>query len=144
MNGHSSAGSPEEHVAQPSVEPAQTNGVHADARPQSSASKSGAQDLPLYQPPAPVSQSPELSKRQPALTNAFSHGSPSAAQSNGVKRKRDSSASITASAKKAKMSFAGGPEQVIAEEADVDEKSLELARSLQQEDRGLRRRSQVS
>lgn len=144
-NGHDNAA--EETTAQPSVEPTEAKAADAaqpDERPQSSASKSGAHGLPLYQPPAPVSQSPEISKRQPALPNGVAHSaSPPAIEANGIKRKRDSSSAVstTASAKKAKMSFAGGAEQAIVEDGEADKESLELARMLQQEDRGLRRRS---
>lgn len=138
-NGHVNGVSTEEQVAQPSVEPSDAKPTQPDERPQSSASISGAHSLPLYQPPAPVSQSPEVSKRRPVLTNGASHGSPSA-ETNGIKRKRDSS-SATPNAKKARLSFAGGPEQAIAEEGD--DKSVELAKALQQQDRGLRRRSQA-
>ena len=140
-NGHHIAADNEETPAQPSIEPSDPKAAAAqapDARPQSSASKSGAEGLPLYQPPAPVSQSPEVSKRQPVLTNGVHHASPTA-ETYGIKRKRDST-SATPSSKKAKVALQGGPEQAIAE--DGDKESLELARMLQQEDRGLRRRSQ--
>lgn len=134
---------PVDQAPQPPIEasdPAAPTTAQHDERPQSSASKSGAHGLPLYQPPAPVSQSPEVSKRQPVLTNGISHGSPSTtAETNGIKRKRDSSVSATSASKKTKMSFAGGAEQAIVE--DGDKESVELARMLQQEDRGLRRRS---
>lgn len=138
-NGHHTAPDSEEMPAQPSIEPSEPKATSVqapDARPQSSASRSGVEGLPLYQPPAPVSQSPEVSKRQPAPINGISHASP---ETNGVKRKRDST-SATPGLKKAKTALQGGPEQAIAE--DGDKESLELARMLQQEDRGLRRRSQ--
>lgn len=123
----------------PTTEPsAQTNGIRPtsqpDARPQSSASKSGFDSLPLYQPPAPVSVSPEVSKRQPALTN----GNIPHAESNGQKRKRDSLSAMPSS-KRAKIDMVGGAEQAVVEDDELQ--SLELARMLAQEDRGLRRRS---
>lgn len=142
-NGHATGAVNGEVAAQPSIEPAEAKiptTQQPDGRPQSSASRSGAESLPLYQPPAPVSQSPEVTKGQPVLTNG--HGSPpvATAETNGVKRKRDST-SATPSAKKAKLHLQGGPEQVIAEEGEVDRESLDLARMLAQEERGLRRRS---
>lgn len=131
-NGHAI---PQEEAPQLSTEPSEAKAQQHDGRPQSSASKSGVEGLPLYQPPAPISQSPELSKRQPALTN----GASPATDTNGVKRKRES-VSSTPGAKKSQMNFAGGPESAIAEEGG-DRESRELAKMLQQEDRGLRRRS---
>lgn len=140
-NGHSAPDAKEAPTApQPSIEPSDAK-PPPEARPQSSASKSGAEGLPLYQPPAPVSQSPEVSKKQPSLVNG--HASPPAAvETNGTKRKRDST-SVTPGSKKFKMDLAAagavGAEQAVGEAEDRE--SLELARSLQQQERGLRRRS---
>ena len=122
--------------------PSETNGARpvssarSEARPQSSASKSGAATLALYQPPAPLSQSPEVAKKQHVLANGngVAHGSPPAEA--GVKRKRESA--TTPSAKKARLDLQGGAEQAVADE---EQESLELARILAQQDRGLRRRS---
>lgn len=142
-NVHYDETAAEGSAPQPSIEPAEPKSAppppQHDARPQSSTSKSGVEALPLYQPPAPVSLSPEVTKRQPALTNGAAHASPPA-ETNGIKRKRDST-SATPGAKKAKLNLVGGAENAIAE--DGDKESLELARMLQQEDRGLRRRSRT-
>lgn len=90
------------------------------------ATKNSVSSLPLYQPPAPVSQSPDAVRRPNGVAKAHSPVVES-------KRKRESSASVTPS-KKARQA-SREPEQV------VDQKTLELARMLQQEDLGLRRRS---
>ena len=101
--------------------------------------KSSANDLPLWQPPAPLSHSPEIVKRQPALTNGAGHGkSSSPTESTPHKRKRDSS-SVTPGAKmkKMKVEVADGTNEPFV----PDKQSMELAKMLQQEDLGLRRRS---
>ncbi|KAK4498311.1 hypothetical protein PRZ48_010969 [Zasmidium cellare] len=83
--------------------------------------KGKVNELPLYRPPAPLSQSPEQTKRQPILANGES-----------TKRKRDSM-SETAEASEAKRPKVSGD---LLEGSDA-----ELARALQQDDMGLRHRS---
>lgn len=68
-------------VAEPSTERADAIDVQASP----SAQHNGTSSLPLYRPPAPLSQSPEQSKRLP---NGTAPESP--AQTNGHKRKRSS------------------------------------------------------
>ena len=102
-------------------------------------------NLPLYQPPAPpsTSRSPEAAiKRQPLMPNGVNHGkSSSPVESTPLKRKRDSS-STTPAAKSAKKVKGESVERGQSGELmSVDVESLELARMLQQEERGLRRRS---
>lgn len=143
----------------PSIE---TNGAQQappDEPPSPERPKSGVSHLPLYQPPAPLSQSPEATKRQPFLpngVNARSQGqsaSPAEAASPS-KRKRESESgtpSAIKGAKKARVDAAvreASQEIVVSSAASggvtqtKDEKeSLELAKMLQQEDLGLRRRS---
>lgn len=108
--------------AQPSVEVAP---LAAQTSP--SLQKSNANELPLYKPPAPLSQSPELIKRQPQLSNG---DIPDATAS--TKRKRDSISSASGM-KKARLNS--------VEPTGEDTQSLELAKTLQQGDLGLRQRS---
>ncbi len=111
------------------------------ARPTTASSDTSnkVNDLPLWQPPAPLSTSPVSVKKQMHLANGVNaeNNVPSAG-SISAKRKRDSH-SVTPSAKKAKVY---GPLQ--ADElgsGQEDRQSVELAKMLQQEDLGLRRRS---
>ena len=129
--------------------PAAHPSIETDAfivrRPAEKPSPSAIEQLPLYQPPAPPSKSPETVKRQP---NGISHGnsmSPEAATSTSLKRKRNSTSATpgSTSAKKAKVESgevrrSREPSVPLTEE---EKQSLELARMLQQEDLGLRRRS---
>ena len=108
--------------AQPSVEAAS---LAAQTSP--SLQKSNANELPLYKPPAPLSQSPELTKRQPQLSN----GDVSDAAAS-TKRKRDSMSSASGTKK---------PRLNSVEPTGVDTESLELAKTLQQGDLGLRQRT---
>jgi F-box and leucine-rich repeat protein 10/11 len=96
------------------------------------ANKASANDLPLWQPPAPIAKSPESVKRQPKLTNGAS--SPLPAEPASIKRKRDST-SATPGAKKMKLDAASP-----SVNGEVDKESMELAKMLQQEELGLRRR----
>ncbi|KAK5124570.1 hypothetical protein LTR85_001787 [Meristemomyces frigidus] len=92
--------------------------------------KNDASGLPLYRPPAPVSQSPEQTKRQPV---AFLNGA-----ADSQKRKRDS-ISATSDFKKARIDDAGGR---ASREPSVQETDDErFARMMQQEELGLRQRS---
>ena len=94
-------------------------------------------ELPLYQPPAPLSTSPEITKQQPVLTNGVS-GSPSPTESGSLKRKRGSMSATPGSAKKARVDGEGESAVLLSPE---EKQSLELAKMLQAEDLGLRRRS---
>lgn len=93
--------------------------------------KPDVSSLPLYRPPAPLSQSPEQSKRQPAaLINGVMDGT--------HKRKRDS-IPATPGSKKAR---GGDYEDRMSREPSVRETEDErIAKLLQQEELGLRRRS---
>ena len=95
--------------------------------------------LPLYQPPAALTNSPETTKQQPLMTNG---ASPSPVESASLKRKRNST-SVTPSVKKARVEDV---EQRRSREPSVplteeEKQSMELAKMLQQEELGLRRRS---
>lgn len=106
--------------------------------------KSAIDSLPLYRPPAPPSQSPEQSKRQPQLTNGAAP--PANDASNGTpptnKRKRDSVSRTPGSkiTKKARVMASADPPATAKLVDGEDRESLELARALQQDDLGLRRR----
>ena len=107
-------------------------------------SPSAITQLPLYQPPAPPSKSPETTKRQATVPNGVSHGNSTSPEAStfSLKRKRNST-SATPSAKKAKvesgeMRRSREPSVPLTEE---EKRSLELAKMLQQEELGLRRRS---
>ena len=110
---------------QPSVEP---NGpaVNGESVSQLPVPQHSVQDdanaLPLYRPPAPLSQSPEQTKRQPvtALANGFS-------DLIVLKRKAPDSASVSPDVKRAKT----------GEHETEDER---LAKEMHQEEIGLRRR----
>jgi hypothetical protein len=136
-----------------------SDSVATDAQP--------AASIPLYRPPPPPSASPELSKRQPLLPINGSKAAHMAlpASTTPNKRKRDShsehSGSPTSVHKKPHLSIAQRrPSQVghdgedskpnglvadVAEEVsqlfEEDTESLELAKALQQDDLGLRKRS---
>ena len=135
--------------------------------PESDRPKSGASNLPLYQPPAPLlsqSQSPDTTRRLQSgvsvLPTSNGVSSSSHAHENAAspatnkeatpssKRKRDSTsatpgtASKSASGKKVKaQAKADGPPGAEGGGPNGEEQSMELARALQQEDLGLRRRS---
>jgi F-box and leucine-rich repeat protein 10/11 len=116
-------------MARPSVE---TNGYsngHSETahRPATASSQTSASALPLFQPPPPLSISPELKKQIPVLRGSTS---PSA-----QKRRRES-LDVAAASKRAKIN--GLAEAAGSALAFEDE---ELARTLQQEERGLRQRS---
>lgn len=94
---------------------------------------------PLYQPPVAASKSAEETKQQPPITNGVS---PSPVESSSLKRKRNS-ISATPSVKKARVEDV---EQRRSREPSVplteeEKQSMELAKMLQQEELGLRRRS---
>ena len=108
--------------------------------------KNNVSNLPLYQPPAPPSTSPDNTRQQPSMLNGLTNGkSSSPTEATQHKRKRDST-STTPGPKSAKKAKVDGAERRQSREAPfneegVDHQSLELARMLQQEDLGLRRRS---
>jgi len=112
-----------------------TNGVLSETiRPTSaSASKTDVSGLPLYQPPAPVSQSPEATKRQPCLPNG----------SSTEKRKRESM-SATPRPSTAQIAKVDGDEHATRDDLSVVHETDDerMARLLQQEELGLRRRNQ--
>ena len=130
--------------AHPSIE---TDGGRAQREPTSPLAetnttparpKSGASKLRLYQPPAPLSQSPETAKQQPMVPNGVNHGnSSSPVETRLHKRKRDSS-SATPGARAKAFKVDNGESSA---HTNVDEQTLELAKMLQQEELGLRRRS---
>lgn len=146
----------EDAVARPSVEfhhstapqaAAAVSTTHETLPPQpQSAAKA---DLPLYQPPASLSQSPEMGKTQPTLPNGVTHPAqdsspPALTASTSLKRKRDS----TSATPGAKGGSANGSKRMKTEEitdtaglSEEEKRSVELAKMLQQEDLGLRRRS---
>ncbi|KAK4548729.1 hypothetical protein LTR36_008502 [Oleoguttula mirabilis] len=121
---------------QPSVETNGTNHVEPTGPVptfhQTLGPKNDASGLPLYRPPAPVSQSPEQTKRQPvSLVNG-------AVDPWAQKRKRDST-SATPGSKKARI---GDHEGHASREPSVQETDDErFARLMQQEELGLRQRS---
>ncbi len=106
-------------------------------------SSSAIEQLPLYQPPAPPSKSPEATKRQP---NGIMHGNNTSPEaSTPLKRKRNSTSATPglSSVKKARRE-SGERRQSMEPSFPLTEEevqSLELAKMLQQEDLGLRRRS---
>ncbi|KAK5168824.1 JmjC domain-containing histone demethylation protein 1 [Saxophila tyrrhenica] len=123
---------------QPSIETEQETVPHQPPSPALARAtspidaKPNINTLPLYQPPAPPAKSPEVAKKQP---NGVQHGGVSMSPPTETpgKRKRDD-ASVTPSVKGAKKAKVG-------EVVEGDDGSAELVRMLQQEDRGLRRRS---
>ncbi|CAK3904819.1 domain-containing histone demethylation 1 [Lecanosticta acicola] len=108
-----------------SSHPIKTDAPTSEAQTSPSLQKSSVNDLPLYKPPAPLSLSPEVSKRQPHLTIGIG-AEPSAP----VKRRRDSTSS-TPGSKKPRMGSV---------EPNCEQDVQRLAKSLQQDDLGLRKR----
>ena len=127
-------GEPVEAPAHPSIE---AESAQDDKFVVAKAAPTKVADLPLYQPPAPLSTSPEVTKSQPVLTNGVG-GSPSPTESSSLKRKRGSMSATPGSVKKARVDREGEPSVLLTEE---EKQSLELAKMLQAEDLGLRRRS---
>ena len=135
--------------AHPSIE---TEGTQATNEPTSpmagmkaspKEAKRPASSLPLYQPPAPLSTSPESTKRQPVIPNGIAHGtslSPTAAPLSPHKRKRDSTSTTPAHATK-KVRLNGERSGSREPQLGEDMESMELAKMLHQEELGLRRRS---
>ena len=139
--------------AQPSIEankePTTPNLQHVDASPKAAMTNGDVSDLPLYKPPAPFVSPETSSKRQ--LNGVFketSSTSPVRVEESVVtplnKRKRDSTSSASGgggvkSVKKAKVTVSD-----VGGEPEEEKSSLDLARMLQQEDLGLRRRSSRS
>jgi F-box and leucine-rich repeat protein 10/11 len=95
-------------------------------------------ELPLYQPPAPLSTSPEVTKQQPILTNGVGGSPESIEGSPSLKRKRGSLSATPGSVKKARIDGEVG--EVANPPAEEEKQSLELAKMLQAEELGLRRR----
>ncbi|KAK3710005.1 JmjC domain-containing histone demethylation protein 1 [Vermiconidia calcicola] len=134
--------------AQPSIETDSARDDRAPASPTSAPNemKDSVSSLPLYQPPAPLSRSPEMSKRQPVMSNGMVDGTSSLpVEATPHKRKRDSTSATPGakSAKKARLDGAAWQGSIYPsfEHGGEDLQSLELAKMLQQEDLGLRRRS---
>lgn len=125
----------EESMPQPSVETIEQQ--TAATAPEPIVRKSSVSELPLYRPPAPLSASPELSRRQPHLPNGTARSLESS------KRKRDSTSGRASSTSDKKPNLNGNSaeskQQPVIEEEDRD--SVELARALQADDNGLRRRT---
>lgn len=135
-------GIPAENGAHPSIEDGDT--VHVGKPPASTTTP-----LPLWQPPPPPSSSPEAVRRTPGLVNGVGKS-----DSPPLKRKRDStSATPGSAAKKAKVdgerrsrerSQGPGLGKDGVPLTAGEEKSLELAKALQAQEMGLRRRSKGS
>lgn len=111
-------------------------GEPAESNPVSQTSpvghKSNVNSLPLYRPPAPLSQSPELSKRQPLLPNGVS-AEPKSPENN--KRKWESISEGSKASKRPKTA------ETEEQSGAAEQKDLEFAKFLQQNDLGLRQRS---
>lgn len=114
------------------------------ARPPTATSSHGINSLPLYKPPPPPSLSPELSKRQPLQHNGIS----GQVDSSPKKRKRDAQLEVShdMSAKKHNTGLSDRRESGSLSEKPkleliADKESLELAKALQQDDLGLRKRN---
>lgn len=117
-------------AVQPSVEAnGATQPVSVGPKPTASPRNNDASGLPLYRPPAPVSQSPEQTKRQPiALVNGAAD----------IQKRKRESMSATPSAKKVKLDVEGRASREPSVQETDDER---IARLMQQEELGLRRRS---
>jgi len=125
------------HLTHPQLQPsleinAQTNGqsMSPPAKSEGSLQPMNGQvpSPPLYRPPAPLSQSPEQTKRQPvSLVNGHSDSIP--------KPHRDSISKSPSATKKVKLDGRSSREHSPRETADET-----LARQLAQEELGLRRR----
>ena len=153
-NESSHAAVAEHHELPPAHQSIEADTIQANHEPTSpltaastspTAAKGSVSNLPLFQPPAPLSQSPETAKRQPLMPNGVSHGnSSSPVEATPLKRKRDST-SVTPGAKSAKKARVDGGDHhldgVQMGQPTEDRQSIELAKMLQQEDLGLRRRS---
>lgn len=138
--------------AQPSIEArsAQVNGEPSSPltlqRTSPAVTKVDVSSIPLYQPPAPPSTSPDAAKRRPPTPNGVgSANNISPVEATPLKRKRDST-SATPGAKSAKKVKADGVDRRKSGESSAsgeqqDRQSEELAKMLQQEELGLRRRS---
>jgi F-box/leucine-rich repeat protein 10/11 len=104
-----------------------------------------AASIPLYRPPPPPSASPELSKRQPLLPITGSKPAALPASTTPNKRKRDAqsehSGSPTSVHKKVHIRQPSGEADASALMSEEDKESMELAKALQQDDLGLRKRS---
>jgi hypothetical protein len=91
-------------------------------------------DLPLYRPPAPLPTSPEQGRRHIHL--------PDGPATDSIKRKRDSVSDRSASHSTKKPKMAGSFEESKQLPVIDDEReSLELAKALQADENGLRRRT---
>jgi F-box/leucine-rich repeat protein 10/11 len=117
---HSTSGTTEKHV-------------DFDSDPTTHTRNPSMPSLPLYRPPAPLSQSPELARRLPVSSNGVANDE---VEING-KRKREDEAEIpgdvNVDAKEVKNESNEG-------ETEDERKDRELAVALQQEGLGLRRR----
>ena len=117
------------HIVQPSVETTVKTDINGARHGSPPTSKHDVSGLPLYRPPAPLSQSPELMKRQPTMaTNGT-------ADTSTQKRKSDAM-SVSPNAKKAKMDMRASREPSVHETEDE-----RFAREMHQEQLGLRRRT---
>lgn len=125
---------PEDAPAQPSLQIAAKDQLEIQAtqpHPSSTQTKSDTNKLPLYQPPEPPAQSPEMPKRQPSplVSNGVAGSGKSSSPAAQPKRKRDSE------------NRTSGTKHARVEHNEQDVQSLEMARALHQESLGLRRRS---
>ncbi|KAF2724279.1 hypothetical protein K431DRAFT_291789 [Polychaeton citri CBS 116435] len=100
-------------------------------RPSTAQSTSNLDNVPVFKPPAPVTRSPEMTRTRPASSNSVGPNTPAP-----LKRKRDSISELVKqtppSAKKTKVE---------STPVEQDKESMDLAKALQQEDLGLRRRT---
>lgn len=125
---------------QPSLEPSQEN-VPAPTSPLTqlttspATSKSFINKIPLYQPPAQPAAKPPV-----PLTNGNDHAANASPPPANSKRKRDSK-SATPGANSVKKAKTNGVEREMSPDERDEDENLRLARMLQQEDLGLRRRS---
>lgn len=138
--------------AHPSIETkhARTDGnttsSHTAPSTSPNSTKVDVSSLPLYQPPAPPSRSPDALRRQPPTPNGIgSAKNVSPVEATPLKRKRDST-STTPGASSAKKVKADGVDRRKSGESseaggEQDRQSMELAKILQQQELGLRRRS---
>ncbi|KAM3414069.1 JmjC domain-containing histone demethylation protein 1 [Cercospora zeina] len=93
--------------------------------------KSAVSDLPLYRPPAPMSASPEQARRP--LANGVG--------SSPAKRKRDSMSEATSQMSPKRVKISATFEE--SKQQSVIDEDAELARVLQAENNGLRRRTSI-
>ena len=145
--------SSEESVIQPQRKDATSLETTDASASTTGTKKDNASDLPLWSPPAPLLQSPSSAKKQDVTNGVHSpSGSPGArrAEPGLSKRMREPTPSTSEPrpGKKIRVNGMSGKVDAVKDvplgngvQEDEESKSVELARLLQQEDLGLRRRS---